>query len=514
MSRSTLSAPLLLAAALALAACGTTQVQNPVSGRTERTVMDERTEAAEGAKAHEQILQEYGVLNNPGLQQFVNTVGQRLAAQSHRPQLKWTFTVLDSPEVNAFALPGGFVYMTRGMMAYLDSEADLAGVLGHEIGHVTARHGAQRATRQQQGGFAVLGATVLGAVLGGSQGAALGNQISQQYAAGTIARYGREQELQADQLGAEYLFKGGYNPINMVDVIQVLKDQEVYAADAARSAGRAVPEKGNNWLSSHPSSDQRLQEIRQITTRLLSTPGARGPAAFQDDGRSRYLRAMEGVTYGDSREQGVVRGRNFYHEPLGVVMTAPVGWRVNNGAEQVQLVNAEGDAALVMQLIPPKHGTNHEAILRQGLGATEGRTERLALGGHLPATHFNGQRRNAQGQVSPLVATVVTGPQDKVYLLGWVAKDPATMQRARAQLREAELSFRALSAADRTAARPHVLRVAAYPAGGFAQLARQALPAGAPQEQAILERQLRLLNGVYSSSAGQLRVGQPVKVIE
>ena len=134
----------LLGSALLLG-CGTTVV-NPVTGREERTVMDEATEIAEGKKAHEQVLAEYGAYADPALQAYVNGVGQKLAKLSHRSQLPWTFTVLDSTEINAFALPGGYVYITRGLMAYLDSEAELAGVIGHEIGHVTARHGAQRAT--------------------------------------------------------------------------------------------------------------------------------------------------------------------------------------------------------------------------------------------------------------------------------------------------------------------------------------------------------------------------------
>jgi predicted Zn-dependent protease len=144
-------------------------VVNPVTGKEERTVMDEAAEVAEGRKAHEAVLAEMGVYDNPKVQAYVNQLGQKLARQSHRNQLKWTFTVLDSPDVNAFALPGGYIYVTRGIMAYMDSEADLAGVIGHEIGHVTARHGAQRATRQQHAGLGVLAATVLGAVLEGQR---------------------------------------------------------------------------------------------------------------------------------------------------------------------------------------------------------------------------------------------------------------------------------------------------------------------------------------------------------
>ena len=238
-----LSTPLLAAALLA----GCTTVVNPVSGESERTVMSEEAEIAEGAKGHQQVLKEYGAYPNAPVQAYVNALGQKLAAQSHRTGLQWHFTVLDSPEINAFALPGGYVYVTRGIMAYMDSEADLAGVIGHEIGHVTARHGAQRATRQQKAGIGVLAASLLGAVLE-SQGYAgagrLAGDLSQTVASGLIASYGREQELQADQLGAEYLARNHYDPHNMVDVITVLKNQERFAADQAQAEGRPVPSGG------------------------------------------------------------------------------------------------------------------------------------------------------------------------------------------------------------------------------------------------------------------------------
>ena len=239
-----------------LTGCGTAMV-NPATGQTERTVMNEATEVAEGAKGHQEVLKEYGIYNNPAVQSYVNALGQKLAAQSHRAHLQWHFTVLDSPEINAFALPGGYVYVTRGIMAYLESEADLAGVIGHEIGHVTARHGAQRATRQQNAGLGVFAASLLGAVLEsqGVQGAGqLAGQVSQTVAAGYIASYGRDQELQADGLGAEYLARTHYAPRNMVDVINVLKNQERFAADQAQAQGRAAPARAD-WLASHPSND-------------------------------------------------------------------------------------------------------------------------------------------------------------------------------------------------------------------------------------------------------------------
>jgi predicted Zn-dependent protease len=490
-------AALLLSASL-LAACST--VRNPVTGRQEASVMDEAAEIAEGKKGHEQVLAEYGALDNPRLQAYVNELGQKLARSSHRQNLTWHFTVLDSPEVNAFALPGGYVYVTRGIMAYLDSEADLAGVIGHEIGHVTARHGAQRATRQQAAGLGVIAATVLGAVLEsqGMSGAGqtLG-QLSQGAAAGYVASYSRDQELQADRLGAEYLARSQYNPQNMVDVIGVLKSQERYAADSARAAGRQASE-GGNWLASHPSNDQRLAEITRAAASYQQ-------GRYADDGRERYLQAIAGLPFGESRNQGITRGRNFYHEPLGIALSAPEGWSIQNSSEAITVVNPGQDAGLVVKLVPPQAGATHEDIVRAVFKPTQGRLERRSLNG-LNASHFQGTATNAEGQTGAVQATVVTGPENRHYVMLYSARDAAAMQRALPGLRQAETGFRALTAADRAAARPWILRTTTLPAGGFAELARQsALGAGG-------ERQLRLLNGVYGG--GELRPGQRVKTVE
>ena len=483
---------------LLLGGCASTTVTNPVTGRAERSVMDEATEVAEGRTAHQQVLTEYSALDNPALQAYVNGLGQRLARQSHRSSLQWHFTVLDSPEVNAFALPGGYVYVTRGILAYMDSEADLAGVIGHEIGHVTARHAAQRATRQQDAGLGVLAATVLGIGLEGMgvKGAAqAANQVSQGVAAGFVASYSRDQELQADQLGAEYLSRSRFDPRNMIDVIGLLKDQERFAADSAREAGKPAPS-GGSWLASHPSNDQRLQQIRQVAATY------QGP--YDDEGRARFLKAIDGITFGDSREQGVVRGRQFFHEPLGLALTAPAGWHIQNGADAVLVMSPGDDAALIMRALPADAGKTHEEILRKVFKPTQGRSERHQLNG-LEATHFTGQTRDAKGQAQAIELTLVTGPAGRAYALTAGARDAAALQRARPGLREAEASFRPLSPADRAGARPHVLRSVALPAGGLAELARRST---LPQA----ERQLRLLNGVYAG--GELRPGQLVKVVE
>ena len=490
---------LCLSTAVLIPGCAT--VKNPVTGKMERTVMDERSEMAEGAKAHPQILAEFGEYNDPKLQAYVNEVGQRLAKASHRPELDWHFTVLDSPDVNAFALPGGYVYVTRGIMAHMHSEADLAGVIGHEIGHVTARHSSQRATRQQTAGLGVLAATLLGVVLEsqGLRGAAdAASQASQGAAAGYVAKYSRSQESQADKLGAEYLTRVNYDPQNMVDVIKVLESQERFAADQARAEGRTPREGGSNWLASHPSNEQRLREITEIANQY------KAQASYVEEGRDRYLQVMDGVAFGESRDQGVTRGRNFYHEPLGIALTAPPGWKIQNSPDALVLMNGEGNAAVIVRAVPPKAGNSHEEIIRNAVKPDSGKMERRTFNG-LPATHFSGTAKNERGQSQAVELTIVTGPSNTNYAFIYAAKDRQSLERAYRQIQEAESSFRALTAADRNAARPWKLKIVPYPNGGFAELAKQS-----PLTNA--EQQLRLLNGVYGG--GDVQPGQLVKVVE
>lgn len=488
----------MLAAGLWLALAACTTVVNPVSGQRELSVMTEADEIAEGQKAHAQVLAEYGAYHDAKLQAYVNQVGQRLARQSQRSNLEWHFTVLDSPEINAFALPGGYVYVTRGIMAYLDSEAHLAGVIGHEIGHVTARHGAQRATREQVAGIGVIAAQVLGAVLEGyGVGGAgqLASQASQTVAAGYIASYSRDQESQADRLGAEYLARVDFNPASMVDVIRLLKSQESFAAEQAKAEGRPAPAQPS-WLASHPTSDQRLRDITLIAAQYHGD--------YRDDGRERYQRAIAGLTFGDGPEQGIVRGRNFYHPPLGLAITAPAGWKFDNSADALALVNPQGNAALVLKAVPTSAGSTHEEILRNVVKPDSGRTERRSLNG-LQAIHFTGTRKNAQGQSVATEVTVASGPDHRNYLFIYAARDAQALQAAHRQMQDAEATFRPMTAADRGAARPWEVRLVPYPRGGFAELAR-----GSPLTS-LAEQHLKLLNGVYAG--GEIAPGQRVKVV-
>ena len=229
---------------------------NPVTGTPDMVLMTETQEIESGREYDVTIRKHYGAYDNKDLQLYVDSVGQRLAKTSHRPDIKWTFTVLDTHNVNAFALPGGYVYITRGLMTYLSSEADLAAVLGHEIGHVTARHGVRQHSKslltQVTMGTAVKGSPILDNILGRS--------VMLSGAGAFLASYSRDHEIDADSLGAEYLSKSGYDPRAILNVLTVLKDQEIVERDRATAEGRD-PRVYHGVFASHPTADDRLQEV-------------------------------------------------------------------------------------------------------------------------------------------------------------------------------------------------------------------------------------------------------------
>jgi predicted Zn-dependent protease len=328
----------------------------------------------------------------------------------------------------------------------------------------------------------------------------IASQLSQGAAAGYVASYSRDQESQADELGAEYLARNHYDPRNMIDVIQALKSQEQFAVDNAKAEGKPAPS-GSNWLSSHPANDKRLADIKTFATKFQAQDG------YGDDGRARYLQAIAGMTFGDSAEQGLVRGRDFYHPGLGIALTAPLGWQIQNSPEAIAVVNGEGDAGLIVRQVPPKAGSTHDEVIRNVVKPVDGRTEKRSIHG-LTATHFSGTARNDQGQTRPIALTLVTGPGERTYWMQYAAKDAAARQRATAGLTETESSFRAMTAADRAAARPWSVQTVPLPRGGFGELARSS-----PLPPAQAEAQLRLMNGAYSGG-GEPKPGQPVKVVK
>jgi len=276
MNLKNISIGLFALIAMTLTACSS----NPVTGKKDFSLISKDQEVAMGAQGHRDVLRSMKRYNNPGLQSYVNSIGQALAKKSHRNNIRYTFTVLDDPTVNAFALPGGYIYITTGLMAYLNSEGELAGVLGHEIGHVTARHG----VKQQSASIASAILIDIISKRAGNDGKSL-NQLG----TALIRGYGREHELQADKLGAEYLARVGYQPKSMIDVVSVLKAQEEFEKLQARQEGRQV-RAYHGVFSSHPSNDQRLQEVISAAKSIKSS----GTRATNHDG---YLKRINGMKY-------------------------------------------------------------------------------------------------------------------------------------------------------------------------------------------------------------------------
>ena len=468
--------------ALALAHCA----QNPVTGDKDFVLMSEQQEVQLGAQAHKDVLKEYAALDNPALQAYVNEIGQRLAKQSHRPALQWHFTVVDSPDVNAFALPGGYVYITRGIMAYLNSEAELAGVVGHEIGHVTARHG----VRQQSAATAVGVGAVLGSILVPGMNNQAGASLLQTLAQAWTSGYGRDHELEADRLGAQYLARTAYNPQAMVDVIGALKNQELFAAEQAKRDGRQ-PRTYHGTFDTHPSNDTRLRQVVGEANKYT--------VAQPREGRSDYLQKMAGVYFGDSPDQGVIRNNALLHEKLGLAIQFPAGWRVQNRPDRVIALSPQGDALVELQP-GPKHDKPLETLQKSVKLDAGARYDSGSLSGY-PAAFAAGAQ---QGKPVVVAAVVFNGTQ---YLIAGMAKDKAVYERERGSLRAAINSFRALTPAERAAARPYVLRlVTAQPGMTMAGLARQS-PLGADAES-----QLRLMNGLYPG--GEPKPGQLLKIVQ
>ncbi|MGR8920061.1 MAG: M48 family metalloprotease, partial [Gammaproteobacteria bacterium] len=335
----------------ALAACAT----NPVTGRQDLVLVSEAQELALGRQAHQQTLTEYQPLSDPALQQYVDAVGQKLAAVSHRPGLTYTFTALDSPEINAFALPGGYVYITRGLLAYLNSEAELAAVLGHEIGHVTARHGVRQASSAQAAGlgaglasifFPELAATGLDQAVG-----VLGTAL--------LRGYGREHELEADRLGAAYLAQAGYDPQAMFQVIRTLKNHELLDRRVAAAQGRE-PRAYHGLFATHPDNDTRLKEI------IDHVPPAAGGG---ETARDRFLNQIDGLVFGEDPAGGVFREGRFWHAGLGFVLTPPRGWGGRNLPTRVVFGERSGRAQIQLTLVRREGQETPAALLeRVGLG--------------------------------------------------------------------------------------------------------------------------------------------------
>jgi predicted Zn-dependent protease len=315
---------LAIPALLAVIACST----NPATGKKQLNLYSQEQEIALGRQYHQQIIQQIGLYGDRELQSYVERLGRQLAARSERPDLPWHFTVVDDAAVNAFALPGGYIYVTRGLAGHMGSEAELAGVLGHEIGHVTGRHSVNQLSKAQ---LTQIGLT-LGMIL--SPEAAQYGDLANLAGGLMFLKFGRDDERQADDLGLRYITRSGYPPPAMSSVFTLLS-----RVSKVEQGGR-LPQ----WLATHPNPEERL---KLMETRYASLPGGLGSEGWR---REPYLQALDGVLYGPDPREGFFRNGVFFHPELGFSIDTPRGWKGMNQKQAVVWQSRNKDALFALTL--------------------------------------------------------------------------------------------------------------------------------------------------------------------
>lgn len=303
---------------------------NPVTGKTELMLLSESDEIQLGQQSDKEVVAQYGLYNDPQLQSYIDQLGQKMVKVSHRPNLSFSFRLLDSPVINAFAVPGGYVYITRGILAYLNNEAEFAGVLGHEIGHVAARHSAKQYTKAQ---FAQLGLGV-GSIL--SEDFAKYAGLAQVGVGLLFLRFSRDAERQSDDLGVEYSTKVGYDAREMGNFFHTL-DQMSNTGD-----GGGLP----GWFSTHPNPADRVVAVQEKAKEWRAKTGNQNLKVNRDA----FLQKIDGIVFGDDPRQGYVENGIFYHPNLTFEFPVPAGWKTINTPTQVQMANEKQDAIILFQI--------------------------------------------------------------------------------------------------------------------------------------------------------------------
>jgi predicted Zn-dependent protease len=455
--------------------------------------MSEEEEIQLGRQVHAQVLRDYRVYRDEKLHEYVREVGSRLTAVSERPDLDYTFTVLDSAEVNAFAVPGGYIYVTRGMLTYLNSEAQLASVLGHEIGHITGRHAAR-----SQGNAGLTNAlSALFAIATRLPGAAELGSL-----AGTVLQrgYGRGLELEADESGARYLAAAGYDPKAMIEVFSTLKDQEAFELEQAEAEERD-PRVYHGLFSTHPKADTRLQQA------IADAGDADEAAAGTIVNQFTFLNFTDGMIYGQSLADPRRSSGEQRNPAMGIGMRVPLGWVVQMGGKQITAESVASDGVVQLTTYRVSSGGDPRDLLirRVGRGTALAGEQAMTVNGNPAFTAIARQTASPFGRRDVRYGVVIIGATAYV-LAGAVEGLDEPYKYDREFLRAFE-SIRPLTSRERRLAQPRVIRLARVEPGmtfaHFAALSR--LPKYAEQE-------LRLMNGMYPE--GEPEPGSYIKILE
>lgn len=472
-----------LFAVMLLAACSI----NPATGEQQFTaLMSPQQEASVGAAEHEKVIKSLGAVA-PGdpLQVYVNKVGRRIAANTERPDVTYKFYVLDTPMVNAFALPGGYVYVSRGLLAQANSEAELAGVLGHEVGHITGRHSAER---YSHGMLATLGAVAVAAATNSGEAARAAGLGSDLY----IKSYSRGQEHQSDDLGIRYLHRAGYDTMAMASFLQSLGAQTDLDARLEGKDG------GSNfsYFSTHPRTEDRVNQAIAIS--------AQYPKEKAELNRDGYLGVIDGMMYGDSAKQGFVRGQSFYHPGMDFTFTVPHGFTIHNQPENVVATSKSG-GVIIFDAAGNKGGLDPAGYVAQVWLKEQPAAdlESIEINGRRAATASFAGTVSGQPMTIRLVA-VAWGP-DRFFRFQMAYPRGAGGALVE-DLKHATYSLRPMTAAEKRDIRPWTLRVVTAGAGDTVST----LAARMPFESARDER-FRVLNGMKPGE--QVQAGRKYKIV-
>lgn len=482
------AAAMALLALPGLSGCST----NPATGKSNLTLVSQDDERRLGAEEHPKILQQFGgEYKDPKLQNYVSSIGNLLAKASELPNENWTFTVIDSDIINAFAVPGGYVYISRGLIALANDEAQLASVIGHEIGHVTGRHYANRHSQTvgAQVGLTLL--SVLAGVAGGGQAAQAVGQLGGTVAQGYLAGYGRDQELESDSLGIRYMSRTGYDTAASAEFLAKLETSKSLLARLKNETP-----KGYSYLDTHPPSQER---VRKASAQII-----RPPAAGAGRDRELFLEKLDGMIFGDSPEQGFRRGRIFAHPILRLEFEVPKGFVLLNLPDKVV---ADGpDGSLIIFNDDPRgwDGDMRRYLTQQWAAkANLQDVDSIRVGNRPGATAWT-RGRSGNTQVD-LRLVAVRWDDGRIYRFQFIAPSQA-MQRFEQGFRETTYSLRSLSKREAAQLVPNRIKIYQVRSGDtFEQLARRT-----PFEQLAADH-LRVLNGYGPNE--QPRRGDMIKLV-
>ena len=458
----------LLALVVGLSACAT----NPATGQRQLALISESEEIRMGQETDEQVVAQMGIYGDEELQQYVNDIGQRLAAASERPELPWTFRVVDDPVVNAFALPGGYIYVTRGILAHMSSEAELATVLGHEIGHVTARHSVSQMSKQQ-----LLGIGLVAGMVASPEAARYADLLQTGLGLLTL-KFSRDDERQADELGLRYMLRGNYDPREMPKVFAMLG-----RVSAAASEGGRVP----GWLATHPDPGSR----EELARTALSSVDLSADAVV---GRDRFMGVIDGMAYGINPREGFFRESRFLHPDLAFEFTFPAGWQKANQKQRVAAMNPDENVLLQLTLAEQESPSSALAEFLRQEGINTGQRWSEQLNG-LPAegAAFSAELQSQGGTSRRILGRVGFVAYDgNVYqLLAYGLESP--FRAADGEVVTWMRSFKKLTDRRALAAQPHRIDIVNLRSDSTIAGVQSSAPSSVDEEE------LALINGVATT---------------